>query len=740
LDVKLPIERGTQERYDSLTPDPSKLYITEEHIYDGNKLLYEQEVEHLDDDIRHITNDEREYWNSLAFSGGGGGTSVIEWKPRAERVDWWYPNPIAEFLGNRAYFANGCYHEGYFYMGGGHSGDRHARLNLFSRYNIFEKRWEMLPDSLWNTYAYTSFYGNKEYIYVVSGHYTPDPRNGLKRYHIPTKQWERLANGPVANMNNNRGGFINDTLYVLTGTSLYSYDPVLNQWSGPLASPGFSTDYASVAIYQNELYVFGAVTAGHAAKYNPIMNTWTTLVNASTTSVQGWGCLIGSKIYVMGNATNYKVYDIPTNSWTNLTALPITIYQRVGLTDGNILYFIGADANYTATLIQDPLVSTSVWNRFALADALSSMDRCSFARYKDKVFIGGGEYTPGQLISFNLKTYEFVHEGNTYTELTGGWAELRHAAAFEYNEELYFVGNLSSSNVFRKYNINNRKWEQLPNLPFNVSGATYKLGSIVLNDEAYICQGQVPPYNNFAKYNFSLNQWILLSLIPWQASGGHTTLFIYKNKMYSQEGLNIWQYNEQEDTWIYDNGTVTGTRNTQTVSGTIAAAGLATSLTGIFNDDNPLAINSFAPGVNASSIEDNGKLYIVSMNASFYPIEYDINKRIGRRLPVFTLALQDSGVFIDNDWLYVISPVGYASKGYIYIFKYHLRRMLEPEMPIAIMNTEQTLYYASSHDDLFLTFKGEKIPTETFWKPPINGIIMTGWSESVEGVVRLFLS
>ncbi|MCL2310956.1 MAG: hypothetical protein FWC41_00495 [Firmicutes bacterium] len=654
-------------------------------------------------------------------------TTVLEWESSPVEVGLWDPIPIQTFelYRNRHMTgAIGCYYKGYFYIGG-----NSTKQNSFMRYKAetLNDRWEILPDAPVTLNLYNFCFSYNDHIYWLGSY--PATLNQFWRYNINLRIWERMADTPVASAYYGRGAFINGILYVVGMTtvpnSLYSYNPITNTWSSPLAAPGFNASNAAVAVYNNELYVFGT-TVNQSVKYNPSTNIWIPLANPVTTSIGGWGCLIDSKIYIMGPTTTFKSYDIPNNTWEALPALPITIASRLGLTDGTLLYYFGLDANYLAVASQNPKLTTT-WSYLWTGYMPTLPSNPSFVRKDNIVYIGGSATNLGQLATFDLISHDIGWEIPATSQLIAPPADLRNACAFEYKNELYFIGatvaTAGTGNIFRKYNLVTKIWANLPNVP----GNTLRSQAIVNNDEVYVLQGNTGG-TGFWKYNFANNVWITL---PATVAMLHVVAELYDDKIYTIQVNNVRTYDFSDGNWrLITDRAIAARLQTTGVAGT--------AIVGLFEGVIPIVI--LTPGNIPSSTLDEDDIYIITDTASQPLLKYSIPDRIGKPISVPPVAPQNGGLFVMNDWLYLVSPIGVAGAGYPNIYRCKLREMAwEPDI-LTPIKQGQEIFYTTTNNNLFLTFDNVRIASNTKWQAYNDGFIVTDWSKSVKGKIRAFLT
>ena len=188
-----------------------------------------------------------------------------------------------------------------------------------SKKNLTFARWGL---------ACTGFNSN---IYCFGG----QPNPNTEKYDPVTNTWTTLPNLPPAQLRNqglsavSGGGFI----YLFRGGYLYKYTPSSDSYTLlSSATPQSFTNWASMAFYNNEIYMLGGYSAtinggiDYVQIYNLTNNAWR---NGASMPIGLYGTLrenpvINGKIYILqgqGMSSNtdffsrYWVYDISANSW-----------------------------------------------------------------------------------------------------------------------------------------------------------------------------------------------------------------------------------------------------------------------------------------------------------------------------------------------------------------------------------------------------------------------------------------
>jgi len=362
-------------------------------------------------------------------------------------------NPPAVFTDT-----NAIYHNGYIYLIGGVT----VNPSTYWRFNIATGAYERLADCPVAMGANTRAAICDDEIYYLGSNTT---YNGFYKYNIATDTWTVLTNHPLANATQSSMGFIDGILYVAgaatTPNQTYAYNPVLNQWSGALGATGVAISANGVgAVYNNELYIFHANTAGHNQKYTPsptwnALGTWTAIAAPAVSNIGVRGaCVIGTGIYLIGGSNTARRYDTANNIWDALANLPQSNGNGYAVTDGTDI-FIANLAGYLGI------------TKFDVSDTILTQDTASTRSLAIPGF-----------------------------EPNGGMGVI-------YNNELYAIRyNNGSQGLMRKYNPATNVWTPLANTADTVDGNTNSW-AMVIGSYIYV----FGPTKICRRYTISSNTW-----------------------------------------------------------------------------------------------------------------------------------------------------------------------------------------------------------------------------------------
>jgi N-acetylneuraminic acid mutarotase len=182
-------------------------------------------------------------------------------------------------------------------------------------------------------------------ILVIGGEIGEVSSRRVDAYNVETKTWTRLAPLPAGRMWHD-ATTINGKIYVAGGEnmvvvngvstqkptqSLFVYDPATNTWSRKADLPT-KVQIVHQAAVSGMLYVY--TDNDHFWKYNPKLDTWTSLPLPPSQHGDGMMRAVGDKIYLTGGTKfvdrapfqeynpELDVYDPAIRTWSVKTPLP----------------------------------------------------------------------------------------------------------------------------------------------------------------------------------------------------------------------------------------------------------------------------------------------------------------------------------------------------------------------------------------------------------------------------------
>jgi N-acetylneuraminic acid mutarotase len=166
----------------------------------------------------------------------------------------------------------------------------------------------------------------------------------------------------------------NGKIYVMTGVSVYEYDPTTDNWTAKTAMPTpRERSSFGIAAYQNKIYVIGGSngTRGYTdylstnEVYDPLTDMWETKQPMPTSMIWVEANVINGKIYAMGVTMDEyhlgyipvnEVYDPATDLWTTKQPAPIGVIKGASaVVDSNIFILGGLGDNNTLNAISNQI-------------------------------------------------------------------------------------------------------------------------------------------------------------------------------------------------------------------------------------------------------------------------------------------------------------------------------------------------------------------------------------------------
>jgi hypothetical protein len=258
-------------------------------------------------------------------------------------------------------------------------------------------------------------------LYLVGGRGS----RPVNRYDPAAGTWADLGNPPLE-MHHLQPVVWNDDVYVVcafTGPypnetpipNVWIYDPPTNTWTqGPAIPAARNRGAAGVVVYQDDVYVVGGNTQGHAGgyvpwldRYDPATNTWTALADAPHARDHFTAVVIGNKLYAAGGRQTTQpnpfvntigpvdVYDFTAGTWSSLPEpLPTLRAGTMTVARGEHLVVVGGESTVEAHDETEALdVLTGEW----IALPLLNQGRHSGGAvlHQDAVYCVAGAGAPG---------------------------------------------------------------------------------------------------------------------------------------------------------------------------------------------------------------------------------------------------------------------------------------------------------------------------------------------------------
>ncbi len=238
-------------------------------------------------------------------------------------------------------------------------------------------------------------------------------------------------------------------IFTLDGNSVYSYDPLTNNWSWVTNIPTFRYYLGTIEL-SGKIYAVGGTdnnskNMGTVEVYDPSAGSWETKMAMPTSRSAFVLEAVNGKLYAIGgyNGTAYtnkvEEYNPQTNTWSTKTSMPTTrAYMASAVIDGKI-YVMGGDYNNTilnTVEVYDP--ATDTWT----AKAAMPTARNEFPAVAE----GGMIYAiGGNTGSGYINTVEAYNPAaNTWTTKSGMPTKREYSGAEAIGGKIYVMGGVNT--------------------------------------------------------------------------------------------------------------------------------------------------------------------------------------------------------------------------------------------------------------------------------------------------------
>jgi N-acetylneuraminic acid mutarotase len=525
------------------------------------------------------------------------------------------------------------------YAIGGYSG---SVLRTVEEYDPSTDTWTLMADMPTPRRQLIVVAANNK-IYAIGGvHFTSDPNSlvysySTEEYDPFTNTWASKApmptgGGTVNSVLGNRfigGAVANGKIYVAAHsnnglvplTHTLEYDPPSNIWTSKTQPPFSYTRYA-VASHNNTVYALSDL--GELAEYDPIKDSWTIRLPASTGRFRTGFTSAGGKLYSIGGgqgsspSTTVEEYDPETHNWAQRASIAAPrVSPALGEAVGK-LYVIGGSANTSENLpvplttveegslpppgsvLQvptgnavtagsgqvtfgwNPVVGATSYNLYMASD--SNLDRSNYAGLPDGAKLVG------------------VSSPHTVTGLTNGKTYYFFVTAADATRESEDSFGISATPA------------RPPGLLWRTRAAMptprLEAGAAVVNGKVYVIGGfSGSALTTTEEYDPVTDTWTTKASMP--TARRSPVVAAVNNKIYAIGGMSY--INANQVTYSYATEEYDSTTNTWTTKGAMPPG----------NTVNPILGNRFIAGTAI-----NGKIYVAVFNNSGTPpisstFEYD---------------------------------------------------------------------------------------------------------------------
>jgi len=257
-----------------------------------------------------------------------------------------------------------------------------------------------------------------------------------------------ISNEAVTSVGGNLYSFGGTTTGNVTVTNAYKFDGTT--WT-PIAPLPVSLAGTIAVTDDTNIYL---VTGSTLYKYDPSANTYTTLVPAPIGTSGHAAAYLSGKIYMFGGASSnpLQIYAISLNQWTTGASYPLAATSVRAFVHGNFVYGAGGLSGFpaphdnSATYRYDP--ATNTWDDAAIADMPGVRSGGASGSYNGGWVLAGGSFNAMILATAVL----WNPTSNTWSSLPFMLADRANMNGAALNGSFYVVGGGTLSPNFTNNN------------------------------------------------------------------------------------------------------------------------------------------------------------------------------------------------------------------------------------------------------------------------------------------------
>lgn len=263
--------------------------------------------------------------------------------------------------------------------------------------------WTDLPNLEFNTSAGTFSIGGLAYSI------TPDINNcKIRRFDPTSNSWSIISQS--GSISSPKVAFsVNDDIYLMQGTKVYSYNLSSNVWTQLNDHDGYIGLDPFVLVINNKVYIGAGRDSYRVWEYNPLTDSWTQKNNIPSemyvpnyNSTEAWqksNFVINGKGYVTTYNNSVWEYDSTNDTWIRKNDFPggkrfgassFSTNNKGYIVGGTITYnYYSSMPNYNEIWEYNPLNDN--WIQISKTPGNARFDAIGFA-IDNKIFFGGGYY------------------------------------------------------------------------------------------------------------------------------------------------------------------------------------------------------------------------------------------------------------------------------------------------------------------------------------------------------------
>jgi hypothetical protein len=254
----------------------------------------------------------------------------------------------------------------------------------------------------------------------------------MQRADLPATGRHRAIGMAIGNKGYVGMGHMNGTGVNIVYHDWWQFDPASNSWTQKADYANGAGQYGACAFSTDKLGFVGGGTAftNQFFKYDPLLNTWTSIANCPFAPNDQTAFGLNGKGYAIDNSSIAE-YDPATDTWTMKAPLPMT----PGIWASSFVIGASAFVKFGNTLLEYK-PAQNMWIQRATFPGLATGGSSAFSSYGKGYVISG--YS-GSLANVNKEVWEFNPANNTWIqreEFDG--ASRRFSIGFNIGDKGYF--------------------------------------------------------------------------------------------------------------------------------------------------------------------------------------------------------------------------------------------------------------------------------------------------------------
>ena len=248
--------------------------------------------------------------------------------------------------------------------------------------------------------------------------------------------------------------------------------------------------YDGVEVLDGKIYFVGGYNGyakNIAERYDPVLDTWTSLQPLSTPIVYLSSSVLNGQLYVIGgkstnNLNTVKYFNQSTNSWNEAVSLPQNIRASCAITYLDSIYLIGGYTNGQLSKVLEYNLDSNLWTD--KANLNEARDLHKLVLFEGRIWAIGG-MASGEI----AKTVESYDPSSDSWQVESPLQIKRNAPiAWVANGKIFVAGGRKDTVFYSSievYDPASKSWSDFGNLPETKAYAD----AVVLNDKVYVIGG-----------------------------------------------------------------------------------------------------------------------------------------------------------------------------------------------------------------------------------------------------------